>query len=148
MTEVSEHAWTMWLILEFWIMSFKPAFSISSFTLILFSSSSLSDIREVLSAYLRLLIVLLAILIPAFYSFSSAFFMMYSAYVEWTGWQHIALTYSFPNFEPVCYSMSSFNCCFLTNIQVSQKTAKVVWYSHLFKFLYSLLWSTQSKVLV
>ena len=30
-------------------------------------------------------------------------------------------------------SMSSSNCCFLTFIQVSQETGKVVWYSHLFQ---------------
>ena len=41
--------------------------------------------------------------------------------------------YSFLNFEPVHCSMSSSNCCFLTCIQVSQETAKMVWYSHLFK---------------
>ena len=42
--------------------------------------------------------------------------------------------YSFPNFEPgCCCSMSSSNCCFLTCVQVSQETSKVVWYSHLFK---------------
>ena len=29
--------------------------------------------------------------------------------------------------------MQSSNCCFLTWIQVSQKTGKTVWYSHLFK---------------
>ena len=29
--------------------------------------------------------------------------------------------------------MSGSNCCFLTCIQVSQETGKVVWYSHLFK---------------
>ena len=29
--------------------------------------------------------------------------------------------------------MSSFNCCFLTYIQISQEAGKVVWYSHLFK---------------
>ena len=45
---------------------------------------------------------------------------------------YTALTYSFPNFEPVC-SMSGYNCRFLTHIQVSQETGKVVWYSHLFK---------------
>ena len=48
-------------------------------------------------------------------------------------WQYTALSYSLPNFEPVCYSMSSSNYCFLTCIQVSQETDKVVWYSHLFK---------------
>ena len=29
--------------------------------------------------------------------------------------------------------MSSSNCCFLTHIQVSQETGKMVWYSHLFR---------------
>ena len=29
--------------------------------------------------------------------------------------------------------MSGSNCCFLTYIQISQETDKVVWYSHLFK---------------
>ena len=42
-----------------------------------------------------------------------------------------ALLYSFPNLEPVC--CCSYNCWFLTYIQVSQETAKVVWYSHLLK---------------
>ena len=40
--------------------------------------------------------------------------------------------YSFPNLEPV-HSMSGSNCCFLTGIQASQKTGKVVWYSQLVK---------------
>ena len=68
--------------LHFWMLSFSPVFSLSSFTFIkrLFSSSSLSAIRVVSSAYLRLLILLLAILIPAFASSSPIFHMMYSAY--------------------------------------------------------------------
>ena len=41
--------------------------------------------------------------------------------------------YSFPNFEPVCCSISGSNCCFLTWIQISQEAGKVVRYSHLFK---------------
>ena len=41
--------------------------------------------------------------------------------------------YSFPNLEPVCCSMSSSNCCFLTCIQISHEADQVVWYSHLFK---------------
>ena len=41
--------------------------------------------------------------------------------------------YSFPNLEPVCWSMFSSNCCFLTCIQISQEAGKVLWYSHLFK---------------
>ena len=53
--------------------------------------------------------------------------------VKCAGWHYTALTYSFPNLEPVCCSMSGSNCYFLTCIQVSQETGKVVWYSHLFK---------------
>ena len=39
--------------------------------------------------------------------------------------------YSFSYLEPVCCSMSSSNCCFLTGIQVAQEAGQVVWYSHL-----------------
>ena len=54
------------MVSVFWILSFKPAFSLFSFTFIkrLFSYSLLSAIRVVSSAYLRLLIFLPAILIP------------------------------------------------------------------------------------
>ena len=70
------------MIFIFWMLSFKPTFSPSTFTFIkrLFSSSSLSAIRVVSSTYLRLLIFLPAILIPACVSSSPAFLMMYSAY--------------------------------------------------------------------
>ena len=41
--------------------------------------------------------------------------------------------HSFPNFELICCSMSSSNYCFLTCIQASQETVKVVWYSCFFQ---------------
>ena len=41
--------------------------------------------------------------------------------------------YSFSYLEPVCCSISSSNCCFLTCIQISQEADQVVWYSHLFQ---------------
>ena len=41
--------------------------------------------------------------------------------------------YSFSYLEPVCCSMFSSNCCFLTCIQISQEADQVVWYSHLLK---------------
>ena len=41
--------------------------------------------------------------------------------------------YSFSYLEPVCCSMSSSNCCFLTCIQISQEAGQVVWYPHLFQ---------------
>src|SRR5574340_1279764 len=111
------------------MLSFKATLSLSSFTFIkrLFSSS-LSDIRVVSSAYLRLLVFLLAILIPACASSSLAFCMMYSAY---------KLSKQGDNIQPRCtpfpiWSQSVVPCpvltCFLTCIQVSQKTGQVVWY--------------------
>ena len=70
------------MILVFWMLSFMPTFSLSSFTFIkrLFSSSSLSAVRVVSSAYQRPLIFLPVILIPACASSSPVFLMMYSAY--------------------------------------------------------------------
>ena len=70
------------MILVFLIFSLKPALSLSSFTLInkLFSSSLLSAIRVVSSAYLKLLMFLLPILIPVCNSSSLASLMMCSAY--------------------------------------------------------------------
>ena len=70
------------MILVFLIFSLKPALSLSSFTLIerLFSSPLLSAIRVVSSAYLRLLMFLLPVLIPACNSSSLAFLMMCSVH--------------------------------------------------------------------
>jgi len=66
------------MIIVYWMLSFKP----SSFTLIkrFFSSFSFYAIRVVSSAYLKLLIFLLTILITACNSSSPAFCMMSSAY--------------------------------------------------------------------
>ena len=69
------------------MLSFKSAFSLSSFTFIkrLFSSSLLSAIGVVSPAYLRLLIFLLAILISAYASSSLAFQMETHDTVQETG---------------------------------------------------------------
>ena len=66
----------------FWMLRFKPAFSLSSFT---FRRGSLVPLHflplEMVSfAYLRLLIFLPAILIPACDSSSLTFHMIYAAY--------------------------------------------------------------------
>ena len=68
-------------IFIFWMLSFKPPFPLSYFTFVMrfFSSFSLSTIKVVSSAYLRLLIFLLSTLIPACPSSRLAFHMMYSA---------------------------------------------------------------------
>ena len=70
------------IISDFLMLSFKTSFSLSSFTLIkrLLSSSLFSASRVVSYAYLRLLIFLPAIKIPAHDSFNLAFHMMHSAY--------------------------------------------------------------------
>ena len=69
-------------ILIFSMLNFKPAFAFSSFILIkkLFSSSLFYAIKVVSSAYLRLLIFLLVILISAYEWSSPAFCIMYTAY--------------------------------------------------------------------
>ena len=71
------------IILVFWMLSFKPTFSLSSFTFIkrLFSSL-LSAIRVMSSECLRLLIFLPAILISACALSRLAFHMLYSAYKQ------------------------------------------------------------------
>ena len=124
--------WPNVMILVFWMLSCKPTFSLSSFNFIkkLLSTSSLSAIRVVSSAYLRLLMIRLVILIPTHASSSPAFHMMYSA---------CKLNKQSDNIQPwhtpflICFSKSSSKCCFLTCIQISQEAGQVVWYSHLFK---------------
>ena len=115
------------------MLSFKPAFSLSYFIFIkrLFSSS-LSAIREVSSTYLRLLIFLPEILIPACDSSSPAFHMMYSAYkLNKQGDNIQSCRTHFPaSFSVVPCPVLT---CLLTYIQISQEAGKVVWYSHLFK---------------
>ena len=91
-----------------------------------FSSFLLSAIRVISSAYLRLLIFLPGILIPAYNSFSLAFVTMCSAYKLNRRVTINSLVYSF-------FNLQGSNCCFLSIIQVSQETGKMIWYSHLSK---------------
>ena len=123
------------MILVFRMLSFKPAFSLSSFTFIkrLFSSSSLSAFRLVSSAYLRLLIFLPAILIPAYASSSPAFLMTYSAYkLNKQGINIQPWRAPFPIWNKSIV-LSGSNSFFLACLQIFQKEGKVVWYSHLYK---------------
>ena len=104
----------------------------------LFSSFSLSAMRVVSCAFLRLLILLPAILVPACASSSLAFHMMCPAYkLNKQGNDTLLWHIPFPVWKigtlfPVHCSMSSSNYCFLTCIQSSQEAGEVVWYSHLF----------------
>ena len=134
------------MILVFWMLSFKPTFSLSSFTFIkrLFSSSLLSAIRVMSSAYLRLLIFLLEILIPACVSSSPAFLMMYSAY---------KLNKQGDNIQPWCtpfpiWSQSIVPCPVLTNCFLRFLKRQLRWSGIpiSFRIFHSLWWSTQSNL--
>ena len=116
----------------FTFLKFKSAFSLSSLTFIkkLFSSSSLSSIKVVLSAYLRLLIFHVVILIAACESSSPAFHIIYSAYKLNKQGDNIQNWHTLFPILTHC-SMSSYNCCFLTCIPVFQDIGNVVCYSHL-----------------
>ena len=86
-----------------------------------------------LFAYTRLLMFFPSILIPACNSSSSAFRMMCSAYKlnkQGDNKQPCRTPFSILNQSVVPYRVLT---CFLTSIQVSQDTGKVVWYSHLLK---------------
>ena len=139
------------MILVFWMLSFKPTFSLSSYTFIkrLFISCSLSTIRVVSSAYLRLLIFLPAVLIPACASSSPAFLIVYSAY---------KLNKQGDNIQPwhtpfPIWNQSVVPCPVLT---VASWPAyrflkrRVRWSGILIslRILHSLLWSTESNALV
>ena len=81
---------------------------------------------------MRLLIFLPTVLIPACATSSLTFCIMYSAYKLNKQDDNIQPCRT-PNFELISCSMSVYNCCILTGIQISQEAGKVVWYSHLFK---------------
>ena len=134
------------MIFIFLVLNFKPAFPLSSFTFIKrpLTSSSLSALRLVSSAYLRLLIFLPAILTPACASSSPAFqeefftvWMWKLVYKEswgpknWCFWTVVLeKTLESPldckEIQPVHCSMSGSNCCFLTLMQISQEAGQVV----------------------
>ena len=135
---------------SFWMLSFRPTFSLSSFAFIkrLFSFSSHSAIRVVSSVYLRLLIFLPAILIPACVSSSPAFHMIYSAY---------KLNSQGDNMYPWCtpfpiWNQSVVPCPVLTvaSWPAYRFLKRQVRWSGMpisFRNFHSLLWSTQSKAL-
>ena len=136
------------MIFVFWMLSFQPTFSLSSFTFIkrLFSSSSLSAIRVVSSPYLRLFLFLPAMLIPACASSSPAFLMMYSAY---------KLNKQGDNIQPwhtpfPVWNQSVVPCPVLTVVSwpAYRFPKKQVRWSDIpisFRIFHSLLWSTQSR---
>ena len=125
------------------MLSFKPAFSLSSFTLNKkpFSSSSLSTIRVISPAYRRLLTFLPAILTPVYDSSRSALGMLYSGCKlnKQTQGDNIPCVTaqvtlgdsvsSFQDFEPVSCSMSRSVASWPAYRFLRRQ---VIWYSHLF----------------
>ena len=132
------------MILVFWMLSFKPTFSLSSFTFIKrFFSSPLSAIRVVSSAYLRLLIFLLVIMISACASSSLAFHMMYSAYrLNKQDDKYTALTYSFPNLEPVHCPCPVLTVAFWPAYRFHRRQARWSGIPVSFRIFHNMLWST------
>ena len=138
------------MIFIFWMLIFQPTFSLSSFIFIMrfFSSSSISALKVMSSAYLRLLIFLPVILIPSCASYSPAFLMMYSAY---------KLNKQGDNTQPWCTPFPIWN----QSVVPCPVLTVASWPAYRFlkrqfrwsgipislRIFHSLLWSTQSKAL-
>ena len=139
------------MIFVFWMLSFKPTFSLYSFTFIkrLFSSSILSAIRVVSSAYLRLLIFLPVLLIPACVSTSPAFHRMYSEYKLYKPGNkilHWHIPFSIWNQSVVpcpVLTVASWPAYRFLMRQVRWPGIPISW-----RIFHSLSWSTLSKALV
>ena len=142
---------TEYMIFIFWMLNFKPTSSLSSFTFIkrLFSSSSLSAIRMISSAYLRLLRFLPAILIPACASSSPTFYMMYSAYKlnkQADNIQPWRTPFPIWNQSGVPYPVLT--VAFWPAYRFLKRQVRWSGIPISFRIFHSFLWSTQSKALV
>ena len=137
------------MILVFWMLNFKPTFSLSSFTFIKrVFSSSLSAIRLVSSLCMRVLVFLMAILILSCALSSLAFHMMHSA---------CKLNKQGDNIPSWCtpfpiWNQSVVPCPVITVASWSayRFLKRQVRWSGIpisFRIFQSLLWSTQSKAL-
>ena len=137
------------VILVFWMLSFKPTFSLSSFTFIKrLLGFSLSVIRVVSSAYLRLLIFLPVMLIPAYVSSSPAFHFMYFAYKLNNQGDNIQ---SWHTSIPI-WNQSVVPCPVLTlasspAYRFLRRQVRGSGIPISLRIFHSLLWSTQSKAL-
>ena len=134
------------MIFLVWMLSFKPTFSLSSFTFIkgLFRSSSLSAIRVVSSAHLRLLMFIPSILIPTCAHPAQHF-----------SWCTLHIS------RVTIYSLDVLLARFGTSPLFHLHLTAASWSAYRFlrrqvgwsgipislRILHSLLWSTQSKVL-
>ena len=137
------------MILVFWMLSFNPTVSLSSFTFMkrLFSSSLLCRkgtaicISEVIDIFPE-------IFIPAYASSSTAFCILYSAYkLNRQGDNIQPWMYSFLNLEPVCSSMSGSNLLLDLHTDFSGGRSGGLGIPISWRIFHSLLWSTPSKAL-
>ena len=134
----------------FLILSFKPPFSLSSFTLKRsFSFTSLSVIWLVSSVYLRLLIFVLEILVLSCDSSSPAFCMIYSSYKlnkQGDNTQLYNTTFPILNKSVVpcqVLNAASWPAYWFLRSQIRWSGTPISW-----RIFHNLLWSTQSKALV
>ena len=132
--------------LHFLNVGFKPAFSLSSLTFIkrLFSSS-LSALWVVSSAYLRLFIFLLAILILACASSSPEILMMYSAYKlnkQSDNIQPWRTPFPIWNQSVVLYPVLTSSWPAYRFLKRQLRWSPISW-----RIFHNLLWSTQSEAL-
>ena len=138
------------MVLVFWMLSFKPTFLLSSFTFIkrLFCSSLLSSIRVVSSAYLRLLIFLPAILIPACASSRPSFLLMYSAYKLNKQGNNIQPWHTpFPIWNQSVVSCPVLTVAFWPAYRFLRRQVRWSGIPISWRIFHSLLWYTQSKSL-
>ena len=152
------------MILVFWMLTFniltlKVMFSLSSLTFSLFTllfhlhqealCCSLLPVIKLSSAYLRLLIILLAILIPACDSISLTFHMMYSAFKLNKQGDNIEFWWPlFPIWNQSivpcpAIAVASWPACRFLRRQISCFDTPIS-----LRIFHSFLWSTWSKALV
>ena len=133
-----------------WMLKFKQAVSLSSFTFIkrLFSSSLLSPLRVMSSAYLKLLIFLPTILILACASSILAFCMIYSALKlnkqgdKIQPWHTLFPIWNQSIIPRLVLTVASWLAYRFVRRRVRWLGIPISW-----RIFYSLLWSTQSKAL-
>ena len=135
------------VILVFWMLSFMPAISLSSFTLInrLFSSSSLSAVRVVSSAYLWLLTFLPEILLPPCALSTLAFYMTCSAYKLNKQGDNIQPWHT--PFTNLNLSMSHLTVASWPTYRFLRRQVRWSGIPISLRIFHSLWWSTQSKAL-
>ena len=140
--------WIRYHDLSFWMLNFKPEFSPFYFIFIerLFSFSSLSAMRVISSAYLRLLIFLPAVLIPACDTSSTAYNMTYSAYkLNKQGDNIQPWRTPFPILNPSLASCPVLTVACWPAYRFLRRKVRWSGVPISLRIFHSLLWSTQSK---